>query len=363
MSDRCTTAIAVLAMVLSMRPAHSAGQGDRGLTNGPTPATKAWSPPRTPWGEPDLQGIWTNTQEFGTPFEKPAEYEGKTEQELRESLRTKLAQDTTAAERAKRRKLADDPANSGTGNGPVWWYENLDSKNSRLWSVVDPPDGRIPALTAEAKQRANARAEFLQRTHVPDPDAKGEYLPEGPEDLSLQDRCMQGIRMYQPSYYNNNYQILQSPGYVVVLYEWFHDVRSIPTDGRPAAGTSITQLSGISRGRWEGETLVVETTNFSETSFPNASERIFLPRPNSVTLRVTERFTRTGPDTLDYRFTVADPKTWVRPWTAAIPWTKGGARDKILEYACHEGNYSLRNILSGARAVEKRLATEKGNQR
>jgi hypothetical protein len=143
---------------------------------------------------------------------------------------------------------------------------------------------------------------------------------------------------------------------VVVLYEWFHDARIIPTDGRPAAGTGITQLSGISRGRWEGETLVVETTNFSEkTSFPNASERIFLPRPNPVTLRVTERLTRTDPDALDYRFTADDPTTWVRPWTAAIPFTKDDAQDQILEYACHEGNYSLANILSGARAVEKRI--------
>ena len=365
MNYRSIAAIAVATMVLSTWPAHSTSQGEGPLRAGRNAATgQTWSPPRTPWGDPDLQGNWTNTPEFGTPFEKPAEYEGKTEEELREMVRAKLAQDASAAARAKRVQLADDPSNSGTGNGPVWWYENLDPKNNRLWSIVDPPDGRLPPMTPEAKQRAGARAEWLQRTHVPDPDAKGGYLPAGPEDLSLQDRCIQGIRMYQPSYYNNNYRVLQVPGYVVVLHEWFHDARVIPTDGGPAAGASIAQFSGISRGRWEGETLIVETSNFAdETAFPNASEKIILPRPNGSTLRVTERFTRTGPDTLDYRFTAVDPMTWVKPWTAAIPLTKAGPSQRIFEYACHEGNYSVPNILSGARAVEKRLAAEKTNHK
>jgi hypothetical protein len=163
--------------------------------------------------------------------------------------------------------------------------------------------------------------------------------------MTLGDRCMQGIRMYQPSYYNNNFQVVQSPGYVVIYYEWFHDARIIPTDGRPPVGH--TQLSGNSRGRWEGDSLVVETSQFSDESVFRGAD----PK----TLRITERFTRVGPQTIDYRLTANDPNTWVKPWTAAIPWTKDDAQDQIFEYACHEGNYGLANILSGARAVEKTI--------
>jgi hypothetical protein len=318
----------------------------RSATDAADAAAKTWSSPRTPWGEPDVQGIWTNTREFGTPFERPAEYEGKAEAELSQLLRAKQSQDETPEARKKRVEFADDPGDTGTGNGPVVWYEHLNPNNSRLWWLVDPPDGKMPALTPEAKQRAADRAETLRKTHVQDPsDRRGGYLPEGPEDRSLQDRCMQSVRMYEPSYYNNNYQIVQSPGYVVILHEWFHDARVIPTDGRPHVSPQIHQLSGNSRGHWEGNTLVVETANFAdESSFRGANPR---------TLRLIERFARVSSDTLDYRFTADDPQTWVKPWTVAIPFTKDDTLEQIFEYACHEGNYSLANILSGARAVEK----------
>jgi len=316
---------------------------------------------RTPWGDPDLQGIWTNSAEAGTPFEKPAEYQGKTEAELRQVLNAKRAKDATPEARRKREEEFDQSAGyvgrekvaaeakrgGGTGNGPVEWYEHLNPQNSRLWSLVDPPDGKMPALTDQAKKRAAAQAEHLRQTHTPDPDdVPGRYLPDGPEDMGLGNRCMQGVRMYAPSYYNNNMQIVQSPGYVVILYEWFHDARVIPTDGRPPVGH--TQMSGNSRGHWEGNTLVVETSHVSpESPFRGA---------DPATLRLTERFTRTAANTIDYQFTANDPNTWVKPWTAAIPWTRDDTQDQIFEYACHEGNYGLRNILSAARAREKQLA-------
>ena len=370
MSYRCVTAIGVLATVVSVasvRPAHSSEQDERVSRNGARPATvKAWSPPRTPWGEADLQGPWTNTGEFWTPFEKPAEYEGKTEQELRQLLQAELKQEATPEERAARVEFADDPGDSGTGNGPVWWYEHLDTRASRLWSLVDPPDGQMPPLTPEAVARAVARAERMRRTRMADPDGSG-YLPTGPEDLTLQDRCMSGIRLYHPNYYNNLYRVFQSPGYVVILHEMFHDARIIPTDGRSHGSDDIRQLSGHSRDRWEGDTLVIETTGFSDKSAlsPTGGPAFAFAAGdwNPTTLRVTERLTRTAPDTLDYRFTVEDPKTWIRPWTVVIPWTKDRPGNTLFEYACHEANYSLPHILSGARAVEKRLASEEATQR
>lgn len=319
-----------------------------------------WKVGRTPWGDPDLQGLWTNSAEAGTPLEKPAEYEGKSEAELQAILRAKKEQDASPEARKKREEIFDQSAGfvgqapkvagatrgGGTGNGPVEWYEHLSPQNNRLWSLVEPPDGKMPALTPQAKERAAAREAWLRQTHIPDPDGAGRYLAEGPEDLTLGDRCMQGVRMYQPSYYNNNFQIVQSPGYVVILYEWFHDARVIPTDGRPPVGHR--QLSGNSRGRWEGDTLVVETSQISEMSpFRGADPK---------TLRIAERFTRVSPTMIDYRFTASDPNTWVQPWTVSIPWMKDDTQDQIFEYACHEGNYGLANILSGARAVEKRLA-------
>ena len=354
-SHGCVGAVVVLALALP-HAVDLAAQGEG--------TQRSWAVPRTAWGDPDMQGIWTNSKEAGTPLEKPAEYQGKSEAELRAILQAKLNADASPDARKKREEIFDQSAGfvgraavaaeakrgGGTGNGPVEWYEHLDPQNSRLWSVIDPPDGKMPALTPQARQRQAARAERLRQTRTPDPDdVGGRYLPEGPEDMTLGDRCMQGVRMYQPSYYNNNFQVVQSPGYVVVLYEWFHDARIIPTDGRPPVGHP--QLSGNSRGRWEGDTLVVETTQVSEESggFRGAELK---------TLRLTERFTRTGPDTIDYQFTASDPNTWVRPWTVAIPWTKDDNQDQVFEYACHEGNYGLANILSGARVVEKQLAGE-----
>jgi hypothetical protein len=217
-----------------------------------------------------------------------------------------------------------------------WWDRGTKVVKTRRTSmVVDPPDGRIPALTPEAQKKAAERVEY-RRLHPAD----------GPEHRPLAERCVlwptAGPPML-PSAYNNNYQIVQAPGYVMILVEMIHDARIIPTDGRPHLPPGVRQWLGDSRGRWEGNTLVVETTNFTDkTTF----------RGSGDTLRLIERFTRTDPGTLTYEFTVEDETSFVRPWTAEIPMVK--AEGPLFEYACHEGNYGMENVLAGARAEEKR---------
>jgi hypothetical protein len=200
--------------------------------------------------------------------------------------------------------------------------------------VVDPPDGRIPPLTREAQQRLAARAE-TRRLHPAD----------GPEDLSLNTRCITyGVPNFIAGY-NSYYEIVQAPGYVVIRMEMIHDARIIPLDGRSHIGPSIQQWHGDSRGHWEGNTLVVDTTNYSpKSNFRGSSE----------TLHVIERFSRVDPGTLEYSITVDDPTTWTKPWTAMIPLRK--TEEQVFEYACHEGNIGMAAILSGARAEERARA-------
>ncbi len=218
-----------------------------------------------------------------------------------------------------------------------FWYDRGTKVigTHRTSLIVDPPDGKIPALTPEAQQRvdqARARA--------------AEHPADGPEDRSLGERCLlwrtAGPPML-PGPYNNNFQIIQAPGYVVIVNEMIHDVRFIPLDGRPHLPAGIRQWRGDPRGHWEGNTLVVDSANFTaKTRFSGADENLHL----------IERFTRTGSDSLVYEFTVDDPTVFTRSWTAAIPVTKADGR--MYEYACHEGNYAMTDILAGARAEEKR---------
>ena len=218
-----------------------------------------------------------------------------------------------------------------------FWYErgNKITGDKRTSLIVNPPDGRIPGLTTEAQQRLDAQAAVAREEQL------GRVRADSPADRSLADRCILGFNAgppMTPGAYNNHVQIAQGPGYVTLVTEMVHDARVIPVDGRAHLPSSIRQYRGDSRGRWEGSTLVIETTNFlRETSF----------RGSSANLHLVERLTRVGPDTILYEFTVSDPKTWTKPWTAAIPMKK--AETPIYEYACHEGNYALRNILSGAR--------------
>jgi hypothetical protein len=293
-------------------------------------AASRWTPPRTPWGDPDLQGVYTNSNEYATPLERPAQFEGR------------RLQDLTAEEVARVRGDATRQAIAGLQGGRVrgpddWWLQNLDlAKRNQPWLIVDPPDGRVPELTPEARARAKG-----QRTRSS--FAGGPF--DGPQDLGMLERCISrsvpGSMI--PVMYGNNYQIVQSPGFVVVTYEIIHESRVIPIDGRPHVGRGVRTHMGDARGRWEGATLVVETTNFTdESAYRNA---------RGDTLRVTERFTRVAPGRIEWTATMEDPMTWTRPWTIAMPLTADP--HPILAFDCHEHNYGLRNILSAARAADR----------
>jgi hypothetical protein len=294
-------------------------------------AAQATSP--RSFGERDLQGIWTNATV--TPLERPAEFAGKeflTEAEA--AAFEKRARDRNDADRRE----GDAEADLATGYNDLFWERGRSVVSTRRTThVVDPPDGRIPPLTPEAQAKAAARAE-----------ARRLRPADGPEDRSLDDRCIvrgtSGPPML-PAGYSNNYQIVQSADSVAILVEMIHDARIIPIDAvnaRPHLSGNIRQLTGDPRGRWEGRTLVVDTTNFTD-------RRPF--RGSGGHLRVTERFTRADATTLLYQFTVDDPETFTRPWSGEIPMKK--IVGPIFEYACHEGNYSMAYILSAARHEER----------
>jgi len=289
-----------------------------------------WTVPRTPAGHPDLQGIWSNA--ILTPLERPAEFGDVavlSEEEAIEYERRRVEQNNMD------RRAADNSADLGGAYNDFWWDRGNSIAVTRQTSlVIDPPDGQIPELTAAGKRRAEQRAE-RRRLHPAD----------GPEDRSLADRCINwpsaGPPML-PTAYNNNYQIVQTADHVLLVNEMVHETRIIPLAERPALPDDLRQWLGRSQGRWEGDTLVVETTHFSDqTYFRGASKDMHL----------TERFTRAADDVLIYEFTVNDPAAFTRPWTARIPSIK--ADGLIYEYACHEGNRSMTGILAGARAEER----------
>jgi len=275
-----------------------------------------------------LEGIWTNATI--TPLERPAELEGKAFFTPDEAA----AYEKQWRERnnADRRETSSD-ADLTTGYNDFWWDRGTKVVSTlRTSIIVAPPEGRLPPLTPEAQKKAADRAEF-----------RALHPADGPENLSLADRCIArpGPPML-PAGYNNNHRIVQAPGYVVIFSEMMHDARIIPLDSRSHLPASVHQWFGDSRGRWEGKTLVVETTNFTDkTNFRGSGEN----------MRLTERFTRLDQNTLLYQFTADDPESFVRPWSGEIPMKK--APGPIYEYACHEGNYSLSNTLSAARAEEE----------
>jgi hypothetical protein len=295
----------------------------------PAPAASNWTAPRTPDGQPDLQGLWTNATI--TPFERPKELAGKqffTEQEASEY--EKHVQQTS--NRDQRGATAE--ADVAGAYNDFWFDRGTKVVPTRRTSLVmDPPDGKVPALTPEAQKAAAARTEISRRP------------PAGPEDMGLPERCIlwptAGPPML-PSGYNNNYQILQTPGYVVILIEMIHDVRIIPLDGRPHLPGNVRQWMGDSRGHWEGDTLVVDTTNFTGKTHYRGADR---------NLHLVERFTRIDPSTILYKFTVDDPTAFTTSWSGEAPMTK--TPGPIYEYACHEGNYAMEGTLKGARAEEK----------
>jgi hypothetical protein len=280
----------------------------------------------------DLEGIWN----FATltPFERPAALAGQ--EFFTEEQAAKFAADTIGNnDRDRRDGGAAVDAARGVGD---YWFDRgtrvatLDGRKRTSW-VIDPPDGRVPPLTPEARAQAAARAA----------DAR-EHPADGPENRSLQERCL-AFNAGPPialGPYNNYVRIFQMPGSVIVLTEMIHDARIIPTDGRPHLPPNVRQWLGDSRGRWEGNTLVVDTTNFTaKTNFRGSGEGLHL----------VERFTRADANTLRYEFTVDDPATFTKPWTAVLPMTRSD--DRMFEYACHEGNHALPNILGGARYQER----------
>ena len=305
----------------------------------PAAAVRAQAPdvPRTAWGAPDLQGVWDFRSL--TPMERPAELAGK------ETFTSEEA--ATFSEEVLRREsrdLADAEAEAReTGRvvpyNDFWFDWGATVTTDRTSLIVDPPDGRIPALTPAAAQRRAARR-AARRGVGTDEVSPGGWIDE----LSAPVRCILGFNQgppMTPSAYNNNMQVFQTPDHVAILNEMIHDARIVPLDGRPQLPAPLRQWTGSSRGRWEGDTLVVETVNRRDESFRGATRR----------LRLTERFTRADADTLVYEATLDDPTTWTTPWTFMVPMASGSG--EVYEYACHEGNYYMANMLRGKRAEEE----------
>ena len=280
---------------------------------------------RTPWGTPDLQGVWTGDAAHGIPLERPQDDAGK----------DVLTADEAAARRER------ETLNSIWGYEAEWRDTTLgyvkSAPSQQVAMVIDPPDGRIPSMTSEAQERMRvARAGFNRNR-----------ISAGPEDLSNWVRCITRGVVPMPAIYNNGLQIVQGPGHVAIQWEMIHETRVIPTDDTPHANPALTSYLGDARGHWEGDTLVVEVTNFNDlTSFRGSSEHLTL----------TERWTRTGPETLRYEFTLDDPTVWERPWTGMYSFVRDDSQYELVEYACHEGNNSMFNILTGARAKEAAAA-------
>jgi hypothetical protein len=288
-------------------------------------SAKAWAPPRTPDGQPDLQGVWAIT--VLTPLERPRELAGKeflTEEEAAQFVRQTLDD----GDRDKRAGTAEADLNR---NYNEFWRErgNVVVPSRRTSLIVDPPDGRIPPFTPQAQQKRAARV-------------AAQRVPGGPEDLALRLRCItRGLPMV-PTPNNNFFEIVQSPGYVVILQEMMYEARIIPLDGRPHLNPNVRAYMGDARGHWEGDT---QTTNFfGKDDFHGADEN----------LHVTERLTRIAADSIRYEFTVDDPTAFTRPWSGEIPFVS--SQQQIFDYECHEGNYAMIDILAGARAEEKKAA-------
>jgi len=320
--------VAFVWAALWLAPTSVAGQNSRSASD-PTAV-------RTTWGDPDLQGIWSYATI--TPLQRPA---ALTEREFltAEEVADQNQREATRASSERRAELTVE-RDLALAYNQVWWDRGTSTGRTSL--IVDPPNGRLPSLTPEAEGRQAEQREY-RRMHPYD----------SWEDRPLQERCMTYQRAPPvPSGYNNTYHILQTPGYVAIFNEMIHDVRFVPLDGRPPIDERIRQWNGDSRGWWEGDTLVVETTHYRDRT----TWRGF---PGTRALRAVERFARIDTDTIDYRYTIYDDATYVSPFTVELPLTSPPGY-VIYEYACHEGNHSIANVLAGERALE-RAAKEAAN--
>ena len=309
---------AVVAAQQTPRPSSTAAK---------TGTKKAWVATKTPWGDPDLQGQWNS--QTSTPLQRPLTGALAGKETISEDEAETFEETERAAFDAAPR--AGDP---GTYN--AFWRDSGKAL-TRTSLIIDPSDGRIPPLTPTAEQRIAAeRRERSTRGPADSPDTY--------EDLGTWPRCISRGWNGIGSWYSSNYQIFQAPGYVVVFQELIHEARIIPLDGRPHIPSSVPQWMGDSRGHWEGNTLVVDTTNFDpKTNYQGSRE----------TLHLIERYTRADADTIDYRFTVDDPKTFTKPWTVMRPMRAVRDGISVFEYACHEGNHAMVGILSGARVADR----------
>ena len=340
MKYRLVLATCALSALLAVTPAFA-------QLAGPKAASAPYTPPKTPWGDPDLQGVWPGN--MGVPMQRPESF----------GTRTTLTDEEFAQREAQAQKQrqadAQEFAGSDTRIGigpPSYWTER--GKPTRQTSlIIDPPNGRLPALTPEEQK---LRKEVRGGKGFP-----GEWRGEANsyDDLNIYYRCItRGVLgSIIPVVYNNGNQIVQSPGYVVLRNEMIHEARVIPVDGRPHASPAIRMYMGDPRGHWESNTLVVETTNFTDQDAIGSNGAGYPGDPghHSADLKLIERFTRVAADTINYEATIDDPKTWTKPWTIRIELKKSDDY-QFLEYACHEGNYAMGDILRGARAEEKTKA-------
>ncbi|MBI4521425.1 MAG: hypothetical protein HY701_11350 [Gemmatimonadetes bacterium] len=325
--------LAVATVAVSLAAASLAGQGP-----------SSYATPRTSWGDPDISGFFTNKDQQGIPFERQAEFGDRqvlTEEEFGER-QTRAAQQL-ATDNAEFDIETADRSNAGavgsaTSPPPHWLDRARPTRRTSL--VVDPPNGRIPPMTPNGALEVQARVAARTGGRF------GNEPVASYTDGSLYDRCItRGLPgSMMPAIYGNSYQIVQGPGFVGIRYEMIHETRIVPLDGSAHVSSSIRQHMGDARGHWEGDTLVVETTNFHPDSvYRNA---------NPGALRLVERFRRVGPDTVQWSVTVDDPTTWTRPWTFAMDLARDDSQP-VFEYACHEGNYAMYNVLSGSRAADR----------
>ena len=341
-----SASLAALATLLVF-PVVAAGQAPAAPAkkdaNTAAPAvTKRFVSKRLPWGDPDISGNYTTKDEANTPFERPDEFAGK---RLEDVTPAEMAK---ANEQRRRQALANAPYPGGGSRErgvaiavPIHWFDSLDTSNARPWFVVDPPDGKVPPLNDEGKRRA---ADFVAAR-------SNRGTADSYTDRNAPDRCIAwgiGASRILPGLYGNSVQILQAKDYVAIRYEHVHETRIIPIEGRGAArphnSPKLRYYYGDATAKWEGDTLVVDTTNYNgQLGYRGSSDR----------LHTIERFTKVAPNKLNFSATFDDAATWARPWTFSLPWTEDDGQP-IFEYACHEGNYGLRNILSAGRSDDKK---------
>jgi hypothetical protein len=331
---------------------------------------KALAPAKTPWGDPDIQGTWTSDDTWGVPFERPKQFGTRatlTEDELKARAKTVENSEEfvesggvnhspakAQIDAAAKGEAPPPPAQGRLGRGvdaapvPGHWGEFARRPSHQTSQIVDPPDGRLPPLTPEAQASLDAKNKLRR-----DP------LPASYENWSRYDRCItRGVAgSILPVVYGNGLEIVQAPGYVAIRYEMVHDVRIIPTDGRAHLGSNIRSYMGDAVGHWEGKTLVVETTNLLGDRMAVGANGDGGPLYSEDT-KLTERFTRVSPNTINYELIVDDPKTYTATWKVEFPITQEPGY-QLFEYACHEGNMAMHNMLSAARAEEKKAAAGK----